>query len=128
MTARKILARLLKKCRRERDCLVWVGAANDAGQPLLNIQGRMHDPRRWLLEHCGIEVPEGMVARNTCSDGHRACLNADHIELRPDARRKLSAAQVAEIRRNEASLTRLARKFGVSRQAINDVRQGRNWA
>jgi hypothetical protein len=76
-------------------------------------------------------IPEGYEPDHLCRN--TLCVNLDHVEIvtkaenNGRAHRKLTADQVAEIRRAETGRRELATKFGVSYMTISNVQRGRNY-
>ncbi|MEZ0060936.1 hypothetical protein ABIF26_006479 [Bradyrhizobium elkanii] len=92
----------------------------------------------------------GMEAAHTCGNGHHGCVNPNHIYWATHAENhrdmvnhgvnqlgerhgmsKLTEADVRQIKKmiaaRELRRVDIGAKFGVSRQAINDIASGKNW-
>jgi hypothetical protein len=87
---------------------------------------------RSVYVHLRGPIPPGMTIDHLCRN--RSCVNPDHLEVvslkenvRRSPRTKLNTEAVAEIRSSRDSNRALARKFGVTRQAIYRVRKGLSW-
>ena len=130
------------------DCWEWQSTKNHRGYGKFWLNGRTDLAHRVsYLFHKG-SIPDGFLVRHTCDNP--PCVNPDHLlvgtvkdnardaierGLYPrgegNGRAKLTEGQVSEIRRCwEAGETQvsMARRFGVSRAAIQWVLNGRNWA
>jgi len=80
-------------------------------------------------------IPQGLQADHLCRN--RACIRPTHIELVTNAvnsqrgeSAKLTAVVIPIIRSllGKELQVNLARRFGVSRQAISDIQHGRTWS
>lgn len=122
----------------ERDCWLWQGPVN--GGPgnygYIYYQGRKHLAHRfsWQIHH-NRSIPEGKVISHLCNQPQ--CVSPHHLELatqkqnmahmiqsgREQFGRKLSARDVAQIRRSRDRGVELARRFGVSASTITRIRK-----
>ena len=142
------LSRVLSRCERVGDCLVWQGAAiNGYGVIQRGSRGEgLIRTHRVVWEHHHGEVPEGLELCHTCDV--RRCVNIEHLFLgdravnmrdaaakgrtsrgieRPGA--KLSPDLVryirAEVERGpRGTKARLARELGVSPSLVSMVSRG----
>lgn len=115
-------------------CWIWQLALSPSGYPRESMKGESRAHRNMWEKKNG-SVPDGLHLDHLCRV--RACVNPDHLEpVTPaeNARRgdgaKLTPADVAEIRTalGQGVMHRvLAARYGVSRQAISGISQGRNW-
>lgn len=136
-------------------CRVYRGCLDGHGYGSLRLKGgrgwnrrKLH---RWVVEqYLGRSLAPTEVVRHTCDT--RACFRFDHLVLgtkrendadmwakgrgvppphrlgSASANAKLTEDQVAAIkRRHEASHAALGREYGVTLQAIRDIRRGRTW-
>jgi hypothetical protein len=121
------------------ECWPWIGSRNTKGYGGFRRQRRLFMANRLSLElKLGRPLREGMCACHACDNP--PCCNPDHLfegtqadNLR-DCRRKgrhaykLSASQVHELRLvfplkrgKRGWLTRLAERYGVSKQQISNI-------
>lgn len=142
--------KLLTKASPQGDCLIWSGAHDRRGYGFLRINGLWRRAHRLMYELHHGTIPDCMVVLHACDNP--ACIAIAHLsigsqhdnvrdmltknranksrgEAHPKA--KLTTAQVAEIR---ATYCRgqhgfgahvLAKKFGVTKQAIQAVVAGK---
>lgn len=134
-------AQFWSKVLRGQGCWLWLGARKkNNGQP-----GYGH--LRWRGKHRGahqvaFELHHGRppvgVLRHSCDN--KQCCNPDHLlegthadnnadtACRGRGRHQLlTHAQALEIYQSELPAVQLAAIFGVSRSAINSIRNGRSW-
>lgn len=146
--------RLYERVTVDGDCLLWQGATSGKtkyGQ--IRIDGKMQRCHRVSYQLHKGEIPEGMVVMHSCD--RPLCINPCHlsagyqIDNIKDMKSKnrghhnkgegnghssLSAADAAEIRDSYQRYSRkfgstaLAKKYGVSDQAILDVISGKTWS
>lgn len=132
------------------DCLIWPFARLTNGYPVIGVDdGRKRIASRVMCEVAhGMPEDESMQAAHSCGNGHKACVNPNHLrwatvkenchdkydhgthlfgEVAPWS--KLTEDQVRFILDKEKSggSTALAKRFGVSKWAIYSIRQGRAW-
>lgn len=128
------------------ECWPWVGARNDSGYGVLRVAGKNHRATRLSLQLAGQQVPADRDALHSCHNP--CCVNPAHLrvgtptENAEDARAagrlsqgeahpisKLKAGQVQEIRalKGQVSQRSLARRYGVSRGAVDNIHRGKNW-
>jgi hypothetical protein len=132
-------------------CWPWKGSRTvRGGYGQLNEKGKLIKAHRFVLEwKLGRKITRGKMALHSC--GNAPCCNPRHIyegtaaQNNQDAKRhgtlykipvlrgedspsaKLTVAQVKEIRSSEESHTALAKKFGVTKQAIFRIRKRLSW-
>jgi len=125
-------------------CWEWQGAkVNGYGSYYLGA-GRKKPAHRASYElHFG-PIPNGLIVRHRCDNP--PCVNPDHLELGTDAdnardkvergraprgegnaKSRLSAADVTEIRTSPETQVSLAARFGVTQPCISNIRTGRTW-
>ena len=111
-----------------KGCWLWTGAVLDNGYGIINTPWgpRLAHRVAYELEH---DILVGTLGRNECVQstcGNKLCMK--HLELVDRggvARKKLTPEQVADIRESKMKPTKLAKKYGVSRQAIHNVIKGK---
>lgn len=118
-------------------CWVWAGGVNHAGYGAVMYKGRDWSVHRLMWSAKVGPIPPGMCVLHKCDNP--PCCNPDHLFLGSkadnardrDAKRrsasKLTAEQVFEIRRRDASGPVLAREYGVSITNINHIRARKRW-
>lgn len=133
------------------ECWEWTGARTSLGYGRFSIGAKRCRSHRvaWELENGSI--PDGMCVLHHCDN--RRCVNARaHLfigtqmdNLRdmtekgrrapmPDTRgeksgkAKLTESDVREIREATGTHNAIAKRFGVSRQAVGSIRSGMTWA
>jgi len=114
------------------------------GYGLIGVRANRHEGAHRVSYrlHCG-EIPSGKLVRHRCDV--RCCVNPAHLELGTpadntadrdnrgrtaigvkNAKTKLTADQVREIRASSENNGILGRRFGVTRGAIAHIKKGRN--
>lgn len=129
-------------------CWLWNAKKDRGGYGLFSIDGKFHKAHRVALILCGLELGDKKIVRHLC--GVPSCVNPAHLregsqkENAADrsrhghdggvkrsgamnGRSKLSKEAVIEIRNSTASLTRLAKKYGVSKTAIRYIKINKTW-
>lgn len=132
-------------------CWLWTGGTNEHGYGIIGLGRRSEGVGKahrvaYRLYKCD---PGDGVVMHKCDNP--ACVNPDHLALGslsdnsrdcarkgrnfvPDNRgerarwAKLSAEQVADIRKREKAGTEYARAYGVSKSAVYQIWSGDNWA
>jgi hypothetical protein len=132
------------------ECWPWTDNTTAAGYGHLSIGGRVHLAHRVAWEIANGKIPEGAVIRHSCDNP--PCCNPSHLMFgshrdntadmlarnrnRPpigerNGRGKLTAAQVAEIRRLAPSFRgryrALGAQFGVNVSTISAISRGCSW-
>ena len=140
------MARFMDKVRKDNGCWIWTGSVASHGYGSFYYRKKnMRAHRASYLLHRG-EIPSGQLVLHTCDV--TACVNPDHLFLGTVADNvadrvkkgrsacgerqgcaKLTPEQVLEIRRlyPDTRLFTLARRFGVSRQAIEFIVKRETW-
>lgn len=74
-------ARVLERCKRVGDCLVWQGVASN-GYGLICVDGRQHNIHRVVYEHFHGPIPEGFQVDHVKARGCRftLCCEPSHLE------------------------------------------------
>lgn len=129
-------------CGYDTPCWIWQRTTLPAGYGRMGANNYAH---RVYYERFVGPIPEGLVLDHLCN--HPSCVNPAHLEpvthqeniIRGRVRCprigrqqgvKLTAAQVNEIRRSiqaNISAANLAAEYGVTRQTIHDIKQGKTW-
>lgn len=142
------LQEIAAKCT-DSACLTWPFYRMPDGRGQVCYHGkRMQAHRATCIEAHGPPPTEKHEAAHNCGKGHEACVNGSHLQwktkLENEADKiihetlltgekhnmvKLTEQQALEIMKKgkTCSATPLAKKYGVSIQAIYDIRQGRTW-
>lgn len=131
------------------NCWLWIGYRDRNGYGKLNYQGGPQLASRisWLLHHGSI--PEGLCVCHKCDNPQ--CVNPEHLFVGTHAdnmqdmtekgrakkrglkgeelhQSKLTEETVRMIRSNEESDAVIAKKLGISRVTVYDIRKRRSWA
>jgi len=141
----EILARISDRYVEEGECWIWTGATVQGGRPYLTINGKRIAVRTLMARAKGIWF-EGHVNPSKC--GNPLCVNPDHVASMPKSRhmkllgriggtdpkrlakiqttvhpgKKLTDAQVLEIRASAETSAALAKRYGVSACLVSRVR------
>lgn len=141
--------RFWAKAVRSGGCLVWTGPGKGNGYGTTHFRGSVMSAHRAAYILSKGPIPEGMNVCHSCDN--RACVNPDHLWLGTQSenlmdmvqkgrqvlspmrgeghpKAKLTATQAIEICRSPESPSVLARRYGVSRALIREVRLGNAWA
>lgn len=114
-------------------CWVWQKALKGTkGYGLKKVAGRVVSAHRWYYEQAKGPIPEGLTLDHLCRN--RACVNPAHLEpvtnaenVRRGLSAKLTREAVRAIRTSTASNGELARRFGVAKNTISQVRTQARW-
>lgn len=133
------------------ECLIWPFYKNQLGRPVLRVNSIPTYACRVVCEKVHGPPPSDQhVAAHSCGQGHSGCISPHHLRW---ATRKENGADMvnhgrsargaahhnhvltptdvavikAEIESGTARLE-LAKRFGVSKDAIHAIAQGRNWS
>ncbi len=128
------------------ECWPWKAALNHFGYGIIRVDGKATRAHRVSLRLAGQQVPAELDVLHRCHNP--SCVNPAHLrvgtptENAEDARAagrlsegerhpisKLKADQVQEIRalRGQVSQRALARRYSVSRGAVDNIHRGANW-
>lgn len=131
---KKLQRYTVEDCSHDTPCWIWQLAKQGTGYGKTVHSGRFALAHRVYYERFKGPIPEGLVLDHLCRN--RACVNPDHLEAvthiencqRGQAgRRKLTAAQVLEIRASDEGSSVLAARYGVDRGSIKNIRARRTW-
>lgn len=126
-------------------CWVWSGTRNSYGYGVFLLPGeRPVRAHRHAYELTHGPIPDGLVVMHSCDNP--PCINPTHLSLggRGDNNRdakakgrnaageanghaKLTAAQVADIRRDARTQRAIAAQYGVDESTISQIRAGKRW-
>jgi len=130
------------------ECWPWLAQTKKNGYGKFSIKGKSTSAHRASYEFSNGVIPAGLMIRHTCDN--KKCVNPNHLltgtgkdnardaverDLYPrgetQGRARLTLKQVIEIREVSAagseSQRSMARRFGVSRAAVQHVAAGRTW-
>lgn len=126
------------------ECWLWTAVQIPNGYGQFWFRGRMINAHRAALVLMGVVIPPGHVVMHECDN--RLCCNPNHLAPAVqalnilDAQNKgrntkgeshgmviLTETSVRDILLRNCTSTVAARKYGVSRACIHDIRQGRSW-
>jgi hypothetical protein len=126
------------------DCWLWQAVLIPGGYGQFWFEGRMRNSHVMAVIFSGTKIPEGEVVMHTCDV--RRCCNPKHLVVGTQANniddmvRKnrgakgeshgsvlLTESDVRKIRLKLETAAEAAKKYGVSRAAVNDIRQGISW-
>jgi hypothetical protein len=149
-TSKKPTSPLFKEIRYEitdKGCCICTSHCRRNEYPAAMIGGKFQSIHRFLCELAHGELEEGMVVRHTCDNP--ACIrvshlipgtHADNVKDKMERGRgptgeqnplsKLKEVDVRRIRAyldNGVGVAEIARKFGVDRCTIGDIKAGRTW-
>lgn len=144
--------KLLTKTVKVGECLIWTGQKCPKGYGRLLLDDRLQRAHRIMYSIRKGPIPKGAVVRHSCDNP--SCINPAHLSIgtqldnvrdmfargRENKARgeragqaKLTAEQVREIRSAYVSgvyrkgAGALARKYGVSKPAIQAILNGESW-
>ena len=143
------MKRFWSKVHKGLHCWEWQAAKRDDGYGCIKIAGKSVQAHRQSYTLTNGPIPDGMLVLHKCDN--RMCCNPDHLFLgthqdntddmiakgrhphkETNGKSKLTQAIVDEARQLYAAggvtLTTLAQKYGVTRQAIGDAVKGRSWS
>lgn len=140
------LQRFWSKVDRAGECWLWTAATVNSGYGVFQrsrtglVGARQVTAHRFSCEAAHGPIPPGMEVCHTCDN--KLCVRPDHLYVgtrQQNARdavdrglyrcatRKLTEAQVYEIRASKAKGRELARAHGVSPATITNIRRRKRW-
>jgi hypothetical protein len=131
------------------DCLIWPYGKYSTGYASMYQGGAMKPVHRLVCEAFNGPPPTKQhEAAHSCGKGHKGCVNPRHLSWKTcsenhadklrhgthnrgerSPRAKLTPSQVLEIRALQSTMSKckLARLFGVSAAAVDDICRNRSW-
>ncbi len=134
----------LKRYVEVNGCWEYTGPLNTEGYPNTGANRTGH---RLSYEHHIGPIPEGMMVCHSC--GNRKCINPDHLYAgtarenyadrhihgtqpchkgEKNVRAKVTEAMVKEIRASDIDSREMARKFGITRSSVYQIRSRQTWS
>lgn len=129
------------------ECWEWQGARTKAGYGVLNEKGKLHLVHRFSWECFNGPIPLGMEILHRCDNP--PCLNPAHLFLGDQTTNVKDAKEKGRISKGESHIntklnegkvheikyqlelgvpaTKIAKRFGVSRGTIMDIKHNRTW-
>lgn len=126
------------------ECWEWLAVLIPSGYGQYWFEGRMVNAHRMALIFSGTDIPSDSVVMHACDN--RKCCNPKHLSIGKQAenmmdmrtkRRSLhgerhnqailTESAVRDIRTKHETAAEAAKRYGVSRATINDIRQGHTW-
>lgn len=136
-----LIERLMRKTKRQGDCIVWTGFVQKTGYGMIQTGGKGSPTtliHRVAYEAANGPIPSGMVVMHSCDVRH--CVNPDHLSVgthsdntqdmlvkRREGMSRLTPEQVIEIRASSEGTRALSRKYGVAETTIYHARTGVSW-
>lgn len=113
-------------------CWIWRGHCDFGGYGTIGYKRKIHKAHRLFYERFVGPVDKGLVLDHLCRV--RNCVNPEHLEvvthtenIRRGKSTKLCEYDVRAIRSSDETTSDLARKYGVTPQAIHSIRRYRTW-
>lgn len=132
------------------DCIEWPASRHRQGYGHLTVNGKYWLAHRWEWTRAHGPIPSGMCVLHKCDNP--PCINLEHLFLGTQVdnimdckakgrnktsrnvgvkqwKAKIDEATAREIKslKGAAPLRVLGERFGMSKQAIWDIQNGRNW-
>lgn len=116
-------------------CYLWFGATNVDGYGRFNLNGKIENAHRAAFMQANGRIPAGMLVLHSCDN--RACVNPEHLRLGSDADnakdkikrlrvpRKISDADVEEIRAASGRYRDIADAYGISASYVSLIKDGK---
>lgn len=144
-----VAARFFQKVSKLPDapgCWLWTGSVTKKGYGWFNVDGRITKAHRLAYALAFGPIPTGLLVLHRCDTP--GCVNPDHLRVgtprensadmvarrrqrslrgEQSAKAKLTEAQVIAIRATTGSHPVVARRFGVARQTIGQIKSRKRW-
>ena len=123
-----------KKEKRKTDCWIWPYSINSNGYGNMGRNKKVIEAYKFFYQEVVGPIPANCELDHLCKN--KLCVNPSHLEpvshaenCRRGKQTKLTKNNVKEIRRLSSTLSHrlIADKFGVSRQSISYILQGKRW-
>lgn len=148
MYAEEVVRRMEKRTKHKGpdDCWLWVSTLDSSGYGMLKVNGRYQKAHRlayeirhqkklgnlFCLHHC--DTPACVNPKHLYAGTHEDNMR-DKMERNPprgsnNGNAKLTDADIVQIRKRLAkgeTGAAIARDYGMTRQAINQIRRGEKW-
>lgn len=124
----------MKKAKLKNNCWIWAYATNRDGYGVLQIKNKTVDAHRFMYELLKGKVPSGCELDHLCKNP--LCVNPEHLEpvshatnCRRGKNAKLTEQDIVEIKKLSKVMSQreIAQNYGVSRQNIGFILQGKRW-
>lgn len=149
----KIRAFIATRTEQEGECLIWTGAVDSHGTPVLRVapDRRMHSVRRVMAALAGMDI-EGKLVTTKCDCqnciAHLAVLTRKKLQQRTAQRNpyaksitrnkkisdkarerlaKLTLQQVREMRASGLASRPAAERYGIAQSTASDILSHRTW-
>jgi hypothetical protein len=127
----------------ENGCRLWIGARDSKGYGRVRVGGRLVNATRVVWERAHGPILEGLFVCHTCDNP--PCCELSHLWLGTNAENlrdaaakgrlergpghgsPLTEADVAAIRASTERHVVVARRYGITPQAIGRIRAGKRW-
>jgi len=129
----------------ESGCWRWARCGDKDGYGIIHLQGgTVERAHRFAYRITHGEIPDGLVVRHSCDNPR--CVNPAHLSVGTCAENtgdavaknrhyhgerfhtaKLTEADVIAIRAAKATITELAKAYGVDKTNISCIRRGKTW-
>jgi hypothetical protein len=119
-------------CGYDTPCWTWQLCKSIYGYGLTGRDGKLRGAHRSYYEQFRGPIPKGLQLDHLCRNP--ACVNPAHLEavtqtenIRRGKNTKLTAESAREIKYSAEDALTLSRRYGVTRECIYGVRNGKSW-